>query len=472
MNQSKHPKALPICFLTEMWERFGYVLISMTLVFILIQRFNLDDTRANIIIGSFTAMLYITSVLAGQIADKLIGYYRSILLGGIILVIGYSYLAIANNLLNFCIALGIVCTGTGLLKTNVGSYLGQSYGFEDTNRQGGFTIFYVGLNVGALFGSMLSGYLYELFGGFGVFATSAIMLTMGVLTFFYGFKYFKLKKYKCDVKLANYIFAMVITIMGASLSVIVIYKPAISSIFFLLVIIFSIVVCFKGAKNKEDFNKALSFFIFLIIATSFWALYNQIFMSLNLFVDRVVDHRVFGLFYIPTQSFIVFNPITVIVGGVLLGMLWTKINILDIYKYLLGMFIIVLMFCFVNTGIYLSGNNTTNLVGSTWVILCYVSLGIGELLVSAIGLSIATKLAPKGQTGAYMGLWLVNIGIGGYLAGIIANFAAIPEGVTNIVNLKQIYFNSFNTYIIIAVLAFLFAIVATFFIKKLLKEHA
>lgn len=472
MNQSKHPKALPICFLTEMWERFGYMLISMTLVFILIQRFSLDDTRANIIIGSFTAVLYITSVLAGQIADKLIGYYRSVLLGGIVLVIGYSYLAVVTDLFHFCIALGIVCSGTGLLKTNVGSYLGQNYEFEDTNRQGGFTIFYVGINVGALLGNIVSGYLYESFGGVGIFTASAIMLTLGTLTFFYGFKIFNLKKYKNDVKIYHYILAIIITIIGAAVGVLVIYNPSVSSMFFLLVVIFSIVVCFRGAKSKDDFNKALSFFIFLVIATSFWALYNQIFMSLNLFIDRVVNHKIFGLFDIPTQAFITFNNITVLIGGTLLGILWKKINFLDIYKYLLGMFILILMFCFVSVGIFASGDNTTNLVSSTWIILCYTSLGISELFVSAIGLSLATKLAPKGQSGAYMGLWLVNIGIGGYLAGIIANFAAIPKGVTNIITLKHIYLNSFNIYISIAIFSFLFSIVATFFIKKLLKEHA
>jgi POT family proton-dependent oligopeptide transporter len=109
-----------------MWEIFGYAIISTTIIFILIQWFDLSDNRSNIIVGSFTAMLYITSVLAGQIADKIIGYYRRVLLGGIFLILGYTYLALAADLFTFCMALGVVCSGTGLLKTNVGSYLGYS----------------------------------------------------------------------------------------------------------------------------------------------------------------------------------------------------------------------------------------------------------------------------------------------------------------------------------------------------------
>lgn len=471
-EMNKHPKALPVCFLTEMWERFGYMLISMTLVFILIQRFNLDDARSNTIVASFTAVLYITSVLAGQIADKFIGYYRSVLLGGITLIIGYTYLAITSDLFHFCIALGIVSSGTGLLKTNVGSYLGKNYSFEDPNRQSGFTIFYVGINVGALLGNIISGYLYNSFGGFGIFVVSAIMLTFGTLTFFFGFKILKLKIYNANVSYQDYFLAILVTIIGTCVGVFIIYNPDVSSAFFVLVAIFSIFICFKGAKNKDDFKKALSFLIFLMIATSFWALYNQVFMSLNLFIDRVVDHKIFGILYIPTQAFITFNNITVLVGGVLLGILWKRFNILDIYKYLLGMFLLMLVFCFVSIGIYLSDSNTDNLVNPNWVILCYVFLGVSELFISAIGLSLATKLAPKGKVGAFMGLWLVNLGIGGYLAGIIANFAAIPEGVTSIVKLKSIYLSSFDIYIGISVAAFIFSLIATFFIKKLLSENA
>ena len=467
----KHPKALPICFLTEMWERFGNAIISTTMIFILIQRFDLSDSRSNIIVGSFTGMLYITSVLAGQIADKIIGYYRSVLLGGVFLIIGYTYLAFAQDLFTFCIALGVVCTGTGLLKTNVGSYLGHSYKVSDTHRQSGFTIFYVGINVGAFLGFLSAGYIYKYIGASAIFICASVMLVLGTLTFYLGFKKLKLEVYKKEVSNKRWVLASIISVVGTSLCILVIYVPSISNMFLVLVIIFSLYVVLNGAKNREDFRKALSYLVFLVIAVGFWALYNQIFMSVNLFVDRVVDHNVFGE-VIPTQSFLIFDNITVLVGGVLLGILWKRVVILDIYKYIFGMFILVFMFMAVAFGIYISGIHTQNLVSGYWVVLCYMLLGIAELFVSAIGLSLATRLAPNGQIGAYMGLWLVNTGIGGFVAGLIANFTAIPEKGSDIVNLKHIYLNGFIFYIIIAIVAFITSLFGAFLIKKMLGREA
>jgi POT family proton-dependent oligopeptide transporter len=138
-------------------------------------------------------------------------------------------------------------------------------------------------------------------------------------------------------------------------------------------------VIFSGAKNSVDIKKASAYLVFLIIATVFWALYNQVFMSLNLFVDRVVDHNILGI-NIPTQSFLVFDTITVLIGGVILGIVWKKVALLDIYKYILGMFILVFMFVTVALGIYMSGIHSENLVSGYWVVLCYTCLGVAELL--------------------------------------------------------------------------------------------
>jgi POT family proton-dependent oligopeptide transporter len=157
---------------------------------------------------------------------------------------------------------------------------------------------------------------------------------------------------------------------------------------------------------------------------------------------------------------------------VILGIVWKKVALLDIYKYILGMFILVFMFVAVALGIYMSGIHSENLVGGYWVVLCYTCLGVAELFVAAIGLSLATRLAPEGQIGGYMGLWLVNLGIGGFVAGIIANYAAIPKGVTGIIELKHIYLHSFIIYIGIAIVAFIFTIFACLRIKKLLGDEA
>ena len=229
----KHPKALPICFLTEMWERFGYMLLSISMVFILIQRFDLPDARANLIVGSYSAMLYVTSVFAGVIADRLIGYYRSIIVGSIVLIIGYGYLAFAMDLDNFCIALGFVCTGTGLVKTNVGSYLGENYRNDEKSRQSGFTTFYVGINLGAILGISMSGYIYQHFSGVGLALTAMCMLSLGLASFYGGFKLYKLKIFTQSVSLKKWFLAIVVVVISIIVSLLVIYIPALSNIFFI-----------------------------------------------------------------------------------------------------------------------------------------------------------------------------------------------------------------------------------------------
>ena len=220
-----------------------------------------------------------------------------------------------------------------------------------------------------------------------------------------------------------------------------------------------------------EFKKVIAFIMFLIIAVLFYLLYNQLFMSLNLLIDRIVDYRILGI-TLPTQAFIITDPLTVLIGGLLLGIVWKKITISYSTQNIIGMFILIFMFACVIAGIYSSGLSSTKLVSGWWILLCYVILGFAELFVMAIGLSITTYLAPKGKTGSYMGLWLVNAGVGAYFAAIIANLSAVPEGIKDITVLKSIYLHGASVYMYIAIGAFLFTLLATMFIRKLLSEEA
>ena len=220
-----------------------------------------------------------------------------------------------------------------------------------------------------------------------------------------------------------------------------------------------------------EFKKVIAFIMFLIIAVLFYLLYNQLFMSLNLLIDRIVDYRILGI-TLPTQAFIITDPLTVLIGGLLLGIVWKKITISYSTQNIIGMFILIFMFACVIAGIYSSGLSSTKLRSGWWILLCYVILGFAELFVMAIGLSITTYLAPKGKTGSYMGLWLVNAGVGAYFAAIIANLSAVPEGIKDITVLKSIYLHGASVYMYIAIGAFLFTLLATMFIRKLLSEEA
>ncbi|MGQ4005898.1 peptide MFS transporter [Francisellaceae bacterium CB300] len=467
VQTTKHPIALPVCFTTEMWERFGYKILLGLLVFVLLKRYNLDDGQAAVIVGGFTGLLYITSLVAGFIADKFIGYYRCVLLGGVVLIIGYLILAIAPSLLVVSIALGTISVGTGLLKSNVGSFLGLSYEKGDPNRDKGFTIFYAGINIGSMLGNFTAGYFYTHYGSVVSFCIAAAGILLGVLIFYFGFKFSSLKPVKTTITLNEWIKALIIVVLSTIIAIFVIYNPRISVIFFVLVTLASIYVVINISKHDPNqLKKSIAYLLFLAIAIVFWGIYNQMFLSMNLFIDRLVEHSFLGI-PMTTQSFIIANNVGVIVFGFSIIKLWNYLN--DVKKYVLGMFLLCFVFVIVILGL-----NTTNelaKIAGYWVIMAYLMLSLSEMCISPIGLSLATKLAPSGRTGVFMGLWLVSAGIGGFLAGIIAKFAAIKNiKHLSIIEMKAIYNHAFIIYVGIAIVAFILTVIIGKVINKLLAE--
>ncbi|QLE78381.1 peptide MFS transporter [Francisella sp. Scap27] len=467
IQTKKHPRALPICFTTEMWERFGYKILLGLLVFVLLKKYNLDDSQAAVIVGGFTGLLYITSIVAGFIADKFIGYYRSVILGGIVLIIGYLISAIAPSLLILSIGLGIISVGTGLLKSNVSSLLGLSYEVGDPNRDKGFTIFYAGINIGGMLANFTAGYFYEHYGSFISFCIAASGVLLGVLIFYFGFKLSNLKPLRDNVSFTEWLSAILMVFVSIVVATFIIYNPKVSVIFFVLVIFVSIFVVIKiSIHDTKQLKKSIAYLLFLAIAIVFWGIYNQMFLSMNLFIDRLVEHSFFGI-PMTTQSFIIANNVGVIVFGFTIIKLWNYLN--DVKKYILGMFLLCFVFMIVISGI----NTTSELakIAGYWVIIAYLMLSLSEICISPIGLSLATKLAPKGKTGMFMGLWLVTMGIGGFLAGIIAKFAAIDSVKNlNVIEMKEVYNHAFTIYVGIAIVAFVLTIVIGKVINMLLAE--
>lgn len=353
IQTKKHPIALPVCFTTEMWERFGYKILLGLLVFVLLKKYNLDDGQAAIIVGGFTGLLYITSLVAGFIADRFIGYYRSVLLGAVILIVGYLVLAVAPSLLVVSIALGTISVGTGLLKSNVGSFLGLSYKPGDPNRDKGFTIFYAGINIGSMLGNFTAGYFYEHYGSVISFCIAAAGILLGTLIFYFGFKLSNLKPIRSEVSFSEWFKTFVLVVVSAIVAILVIYNPKISVFFFTAITLASVYVVISISKNDPNqLKKSIAYLLFLAIAIVFWGIYNQMFLSMNLFIDRLVEHSFFGI-PMTTQSFIIANNVGVIVFGFTIIKLWNHLN--DVKKYILGMFLLCFVFMIVILGI-----NTTS----------------------------------------------------------------------------------------------------------------
>ena len=181
-NLKRHPKALPFLFLTEMWERFGFYVVQGMLVLYMTKSFGFSDDKSYTILGVFSALAYTAPMIGGMIADRLIGFKLAIVWGGIFLSMGYTFLALSGPH-DFYFALGTIIVGNGLFKPNISSLLGSLYSSSDTGRDAGFTIFYVGINIGALMARISSGYIKDYFGwqaGF-ILAVSVLIVSLIIL---------------------------------------------------------------------------------------------------------------------------------------------------------------------------------------------------------------------------------------------------------------------------------------------------
>ncbi|MDO8953391.1 MAG: peptide MFS transporter [Gammaproteobacteria bacterium] len=468
------PKGLSIFFLTEMWERYGFYIIESLLVLYLIQKFTLSDDTSYAILGSFTALAYITPILGGYLADNVLGHRQGVLAGGALLCIGYSLMAMANSSITMSLALGIITMGTGLLKPNVSSLLGNLYTPTDSRRDSGFTLFYVGINMGILLATCSGGYLVELIGWHNTFATAAVGLVLGTAVFYFGMQYYVFKDFspmsKSPVRIASAYFSIV---LAALLSAYIIQHETFALLCFLAVSIGTIVlVLYKAFQFPEkERNKILAFLILVLISIIFWAAYFQLFFSLDLFVLRVVNHNLLGL-YVPNSVFMGIEAFGVIAFGLVLGWFWTwlKNHSLDIstsMKFTMAMGLITLAFGVLLLSLKITPQGQE--VASAWLILAYLLIAIAELALSPIGLAMVTELVPQSLVGMMMGIWFVSLGIGGKLAGLFADYSNIPFNMHQLSTIADVYKSAFSLYFSICLAASLLVWMVAPFITRLVK---
>jgi len=470
---SAQPKALIIFFLTEMWERYGFYIIQSLLVLFLIQKFSLDDDTSYAILGSFTALAYITPILGGYLADTILGYRHAILAGGIMLCFGYSLMGIANTSLIMSLALGIISMGTGLLKPNVSGLLGHLYVTNDKRRDGGFTLFYVGINSGILLATCCGGYIVALAGWHSAFISAAIGLVLGTLVFYYGAIYFHIKDpitIKHNISKVSAAYAVIL--LTALLSAYIIQHEVFALVCFFTICLMTIWIVLHKAFQFPAYqrNRILAYFIMVIISIIFWAIYFQLFFSLNLFVLRAVNHDLLGL-TVPTSVFMGIEAFGVVGFGLILGWFWTWLKHHSIDPSTAMKFAISMGFMTLGFGTLLLGlkiSPADQLINSSWLILAYLIIALAELSLSPIGLSMVTQLVPQPLVGMMMGIWFVSLGIGGKLAGLFADSSAIPKSLHNIVSIDSIYDHAFSLYFWISLLTTVLVLLLVPVINKLI----
>lgn len=456
-TQPHHPKALPFLFLTEMWERFGFYVAQGLLVLYMTKFYGFSDDVSYSISGIFGGLVYISPFIGGLLADKLLGFKTAVTWGGLFLVVGYALLALSSTSAFFYPALATIIVGNGLLKPNISSLLGMQYAPTDPRRDAGFTIFYIGINIGAAL-SGLSGYVRNAYGWQLTFALASLGMMTGLITFLYAKKYLQHQSTQQVINNKTKISLFVgclLAIVGISF---LLKMSALANWLLpsagLVLVLYLIVLTMQQAPEYR--NRMIILNTLIISSIVFWTLFLQLFNSANLYVDRLVDKTLFGM-HLTTTVFYASEGVFIILFGPLFAWLWQTLgrrnkNPSAISKFVLGI-------SFAGFGFFVLATSTLfpNTVGSInplWIFASYLLITIGELLLSPIGLSAVTKLAPPNLVGMMMGIWFVATGFGGIFAGWIAKLSSVPDVNATIAEKLAIYHTAFMDY---AYLAFFIA---------------
>jgi POT family proton-dependent oligopeptide transporter len=470
----KQPRALWALSLTEMWERFGLYMVQGLLIFYMTKKLHFSDSESYLVMGQFTALVYLSPILGGLCADRLLGFRHTILLGAYLLILGYAILAFPFNQADITLFLGlaIIVLGNGFLKPNISSFLGRFYQADDPMRDAGFTIYYLIFNAGITLATLSSGYIQENWGWYACFGAAALGLVLAIGFFFWGYRFYENKGLPLPISHSKASVAGIV-LAGAFVCFLLLKSSSIGSsplaYFGLGLLIFLIVLSFR--LNKSEKPKMWALLILIFISIIFWALFFQIFSVANLFIDRNVDRTIAG-HNIPPMAFISLESIFIFLLGPSMAWMWKKfyekkILISRGLQFTLSLAIIALAMQFLVIGIHFAGKG---LVSPYWIVICYFFITVAELLLSPIGLSMVTQLAPAKFMGVMMGVWFLGLSYGGLLAGYLARQASVPaEFVNDIVKTNHIYAHAFQNYVYLGLAAALITLLLTPWLNKLIR---
>ncbi len=422
-----HPKGLYVLFFAEMWERFSYYGMRALLIFYLTKHWLFADDKANLIYGAYTSLVYIMPVLGGYLADRYLGQRKAVLFGALMLTVGHFLMAFegtggqADATINiFWAALAFIIVGSGFLKANISVIVGQLYPLTDVRRDGAYTIFYIGINVGAAIGTILAGWLGETYGwGYG-FGAAGIGMLLGLLVFMWG-KPLLLGRGEAPRPLARRTELSLYGIGLASVAVIwalVQYQDVIQNLLIVSGVALLGYVLFQTFKLEGDARGRMFAILFLIsLNPVFWGLFEQAGGSLNLYTDRFVDRQ-----GVPASLFQSINPIYIVLLGPIFAGLWVWLGRRGLEPSAPAKFGLALLQVGLSFLVFVWGAQSVGLAIATpvfFVFLIYLLQTTGELCLSPVGLSAMNRLAPSYLASLIMGAWFYMTAVGNFVAGKI-----------------------------------------------------
>ncbi|MGM0582427.1 MAG: peptide MFS transporter [Bacteroidota bacterium] len=452
MNSEKtffgHPKGLATLFFTEFWERFSYYGMRALLVLFLVDSietggFGLDDKSANAIYGLYTMFVYLLALPGGWLADRFFGLQKAVWYGGIIIACGHFSMAIPTEEF-FFIGLILIVIGTGLLKPNISSIVGGLYkDDEPARRDAGFSIFYMGINLGAVIAPLITGYLGESINWHFGFAAAGVGMLLGVIQYRVSSKSLgsigaepvgfdpaneKQIGFRRKVKLGLFgflgllVLLVLLTTFGfLDINVVSVANVAFYVVAAVLVLFFAAIFLF-GGLNKDEKKKIWAIAILLVFSAIFWSGFEQAGSSLNLFAERYTD-RFVGGWEMPASFLQSINPTFIIILSPVFGWFWIQLAKRNLnpsipLKFAFGLIFLGLGFATMIIASYML--LSADKVLPTWLLITYFLHTTGELFLSPVGLSAVTKLAPKRLVGQMMGAWFMSVAFGNLIAGLVA----------------------------------------------------
>jgi POT family proton-dependent oligopeptide transporter len=488
-----HPRGLSTLFFTEMWERFSYygmpAILTLYMTKSLVEGgLGFDEKYASVIYATYVSSVWYLPLVGGWLADRILGARRAVLIGGIIIACGHYSMAI-SSVPTFYAGLVLIAIGTGLLKPNISAMVGQLYSDKDERRDAGFSIFYMGINLGAFLSPIVVGFLAQhiwfrnFIASMGFdpksswhfgFGAAGVGMTLGLIQYVIGRNRLRdvgAKPIK-DIASARLDGSDYVTgalaVIGAIIGAVVGYEFGDAG---LISALFPCVVFFFGGYllgtvrllTGNELKNVLVIFILFLFSIVFWMTFEQAGSSLTLFADRLTRTTILGWQY-PSSWFQSVQPIFIIILAPVFAGIWQKLGERQPSspgKFCFGLLFAGLAFVVVTVASMVTGGGR---VSPLWLIFVYLLQSMGELCLSPVGLSTVTKLAPARMVGLMMGVWFLSISIGSYIAGLTTRFFAGND--------PAILTRAFGTFAAITLIAAFVLAILTPLIKKMTPRAA
>ena len=498
-----HPPGLFHLFFAEMWERFSYYGMRALLIFYLTKHFLFGDDVAAGIHSTYGSLVYLMPVLGGLVADRWLGARKAVIFGAILLCVGHLGMAIegppaqvvdgavqreAWSLQVFYLSLALIIVGVGFLKASISTMVGQLYGADDPRRDGGFTLFYMGINLGAFFAALICGYLGETWGWRYGFGLAGIGMLLGLVTFIRGAHLLAgIGPPPQPALLAAPLFGALSRerlIQGAGLLAVVVawglmqWRDAVGGLLIVAGVAsaLGIVVYAFWRCTPLERDRLLVLLLLIVVSVVFWALFEQAGSSINLFTDRNVDREVFGL-TIAASQFQSVNPGFIMLLAPLFALLWPWLAARGREpgtpaKFALAVIQVGLGFVALVVGAARADEGSMVAVG--WLVLAYLLHTTGELCLSPVGLSAVTRLSVPRIVGFMMGVWFLASAFSHYAGGMIAQLMTVAgEGgaVAGKAEALRIYASTFGQLAWIAVAVGVLLLVASPWLGRRIRGH-